>query len=149
VGDGPDRRALEALAHTLGVLEHVTFTGTVVDPLGLVLDSDVFVFPSLVAEGLPMALLEALALGKPVVATGVGGIPEMVEDGKTGLVVPPRDAAALAEGIVRVLSDPVLARRLGEAGREAVLARFPARTMVERTEELYFGLLGSRGGKVR
>jgi glycosyltransferase involved in cell wall biosynthesis len=149
VGDGPDRRALEALAHTLGVLEHVTFTGTVVDPLGLVQDSDVFVFPSLVAEGLPMALLEALALSKPVVATDVGGVPEIVEDGKTGLVVPPRDAAALAEGIVRVLSDPVLARRLGEAGRETVLARFPARTMVQRTEELYFGLLGSRGGKVR
>jgi glycosyltransferase involved in cell wall biosynthesis len=112
-------------------------------------DSDVFVFPSLVAEGLPMALLEALALSKPVVATDVGGVPEIVEDGKTGLVVPPRDAAALAEGIVRVLSDPVLARRLGEAGRETVLARFPARTMVQRTEELYFGLLGSRGGKVR
>jgi glycosyltransferase involved in cell wall biosynthesis len=115
-----------------------------VDPLGLVRDSDVFVLPSLVAEGLPMALLEALALGKAVVTTRAGGIPEIVEDGKTGLVVLPRNVAALSESLVRILSNATLARRLGEAGRETVLTRFAARTMVQRTEELYLGLLGSR-----
>jgi glycosyltransferase involved in cell wall biosynthesis len=149
VGDGPNRRAAEALAGTLRILDHVSFTGTVPDPLGLVLDSDVFVFPSVAAEGLPMALLEALALGRPVVATSVGGIPEIIEDGRTGLIVPPRNATALADAIVRILSDAVLARHLGEAGREAVLSRFPIRGMVERTEDLYFGLLGAREGTGR
>jgi glycosyltransferase involved in cell wall biosynthesis len=144
VGDGPGRRAAEALARELGILDHVTFTGAMVDPLGLVRDSDVFVLPSLVAEGLPMALLEALALGKAVVTTRAGGIPEIVEDGKTGLVVLPRNVTALSESLVRILSNATLARRLGEAGRETVLTRFAARTMVQRTEELYLGLLGSR-----
>lgn len=141
VGDGPDRPALEALTRRLGLVEHVTFTGKVVDPYDLVLDGDVFVLASRAAEGLPMALLEALALGKPAVVTRAGGILEIVEDGRTGLVVPSRDPAALAAGIVKILSDGALARRLGEAGRETVARRFPARTMVQRTEELYVDVL--------
>jgi glycosyltransferase involved in cell wall biosynthesis len=147
VGDGPGRGASEALARRLGVLDHVTFMGTVVDPLPRVLDSDVFVLPSLTAEGSPIALLEALALGKAVVATHAGGTPEIVENGRTGVVVPPQDVPALAEGIVRILGDPSLARRLGAAGREAIVTRFAAASMVERLADLYTDLLRSKRGE--
>jgi glycosyltransferase involved in cell wall biosynthesis len=117
-GDGPERAALETLSRTLKIEERVRFVGYWPNAsawLGLL---DVFVLPSL-SEGSPNALLEALAAGRPVVATCVGGIPELARDGTEALLVPPRDAQALAEAILRVLQDQTLARRLAEAAQEA------------------------------
>ena len=97
---------------------------------------DVVALPSW-TEGLPLVLLEAMARGRPVVATPVGGTPELVTDGETGLLVPPRDPEALAEALRRVLDDPELARRLGEAGRARVAERFTAAEQEQRMLEIY------------
>lgn len=91
-----------------------------------------------------MTLLEALAAGRPIVATAVGGIPETIEDGRTGLLVPPADAGALAGALAALLEDTGRAERLGAAGRAAAGARFGARLMTERIETLYDRLLAGR-----
>ena len=103
--------------------------------------SDLVVLPSL-SEGLPITLIEAMALGRPVVATGVGGIPEVVEDGVTARVVPPRSPAALAGAMLELLDAPDRAKRLGDAAWSVARAKFSAGRMVRRTEELYLELLG-------
>lgn len=107
------------------------------EDVGALLDElDVVALPSW-TEGLPMSLLEAMAHGRPVVATPVGGTPEVVADGETGLLVPPRDPAALAAALRRLVDDPELRRRLGEAGRQRVAERFTASAMEETILELY------------
>src|SRR5262249_41898524 len=93
------------------------------------------------SEGLSNAVLESMAAGMPVVATAVGGTPELVEHGVTGLLVPPRDADALAAAILRLLDEPSLARRFGEAGRRRVVERFALTAMVGETERLSLELL--------
>jgi glycosyltransferase involved in cell wall biosynthesis len=100
----------------------------------------VLVLPS-IAEGLPGALFEAGALGVPVVATAVGGIPEVVVDGVTGILVPPQDPAALADAIASLLDDPERARAMGEAGRQRVEQHFTVERMVAETLALYEELL--------
>jgi glycosyltransferase involved in cell wall biosynthesis len=144
VGDGPCRRELEALARRLGLDDRVTFLGSVVDPLGLVSESDVFVLPSL-TEGAPLALLEAMALGTPVVATRVGGVPEIVDDRRTGLLVASGDSAALADAMLNVLGDVALAGRLSLAGREHVRTRFAASTTTAQLGALYADLARTKG----
>lgn len=139
VGDGPCRASLERLVRDVGVADVVTFAGSVRNPLPLVRASAVFVLPSL-GGGLPVALLEALAVRTPVVASRAGSIPEVVEDGRTGLLVPPGDARALADAVVRLLGDPDLARRLREAGAETIRTRFLASAVVPRIEALYSAL---------
>jgi glycosyltransferase involved in cell wall biosynthesis len=101
---------------------------------------DLFVLPSH-WEGMPVAILEAMAAGLPVVATAVGGTPEVVEDETTGLLPPPRDPVALAEAISRLLRDPERARRMGEAGRKRVETEFSMDANVRRVEALYEQLL--------
>lgn len=133
---GAYRRLLESEALRLGVAERVVFAGYREDVAALIAGCDVFCLPSF-AEGLPLVLLEAMAHGKPVVATPVGGTPELVVDGVTGLLVPPGDEAALAEALGRVLSDDGLARRLGEAGRARVEREFSAERAVQRVLSLY------------
>jgi rhamnosyl/mannosyltransferase len=145
VGDGPRRHELEALAERLGLGDRVTFVGSVADPLALLQTGDLFVLPSVAAEGAPMALLEALALGTPTVATRAGGIPEVVDDGRTGLLVPPGDPAALAGAMLRVLGDAALASRLSRAGREDARTRFAASSTTARLETLYSRLAGLAG----
>jgi glycosyltransferase involved in cell wall biosynthesis len=119
VGDGPERAALEAAAATAQV-ELLGERGDVPEQLAA---SDVFVLSSR-SEGMPMSILEAMAAGLPVVASAVGGIPEIVRDGATGLLVPPGDADALAAALGRLLDDDGLRRRLGAAGRERALDEF-------------------------
>jgi glycosyltransferase involved in cell wall biosynthesis len=119
VGDGPERAALEAAAATAQV-ELLGERGDVPEQLAA---SDVFVLSSR-SEGMPMSILEAMAAGLPVVASAVGGIPEIVRDGETGLLVPPGDADALAAALGRLLDDDGLRRRLGAAGRERALDEF-------------------------
>jgi len=140
VGDGASRRELEEQARRLGIGERVVFTGTRLDVAAILSQATVSVAPSL-SEGLSNVVLESMAAGAPVVATRVGGTPEILEDGVTGLLVPPCDAPALAGAIGRLLGDAALARRLGEAARSRALQRFSMQHMVRETEGLYRALL--------
>jgi glycosyltransferase involved in cell wall biosynthesis len=126
---------LERESERLGIRERVEF-GFYEDVPALLETLDVVALPSW-TEGLPLVLLEAMARARPVVATPVGGTPELVTDGETGLLVPPRDADALAEALRRVIDDPELARRLGEAARARVAERFTAAEQERRILELY------------
>lgn len=138
-GDGDSRPDMERLARDLGVAPSVTFAGSVENVIAEMLESDLFVLPSL-SEGLSIALLEALALGMPVVATNTGGTPEVVADGQTGLLVAPRNPQALADAILALLDDPERARQLGANGRELVRQQFSVRAMIDRLEAAYVQL---------
>ena len=140
VGDGELRAALEAQAVSLGVAEHVRFTGFRDDVLAVMQQFEVFVFSSYL-EGLGTAILDAMALRKPVVATRAGGIPEVVQDGVTGRVVPPRDPQALAQAVSQLLYHPEQGIRFGEAGRKRVEQHFTALQMATQTLQLYRRLL--------
>jgi glycosyltransferase involved in cell wall biosynthesis len=143
IGDGPLRPALEAQATSLGLNGALRFLGAVPTASRLLPRFDVFVLSSQL-EGMSNGLLEAMAAGRPVVATRVGGNPEVVVDGESGLLVPPRDSAALADAVLRLLRDPALARRLGEAARRRVETEFTLERMVSRMEGLYDDLLSRR-----
>ena len=116
VGDGPQRAELGAHAERLGLDGRLRFLGLVEDPIPLLPRMDIFVLPSHM-EGMSNALLEAMAAGRPVVATNVGGNAEVVQDGVTGLLVPPRDPQRLAEALLTLLDDPARAAAMGAAGR--------------------------------
>lgn len=136
VGDGPLRINLEALVFERGLSDVVRFTGQRADVARLLGAFDIFVLPSL-REALPIAIIEAMAVRLPVVAARIGGIPEVVEDGLTGCLVPPGDEAALAAVLERLVADPAWAARLGAAGQARVQARFTVEQMVRRVEHLY------------
>jgi sugar transferase (PEP-CTERM/EpsH1 system associated) len=136
VGDGPLRQELEALAAELGIAAQTLFTGERNDVAGLLEAMDVFCLPSL-TEGTSLTLLEAMASGLPVVATAVGGTPDVVAQECSGLLVPSGDPERLAEGLLRVLQHPDQADRMGGEGRRIVAARFSLRAMVERYSKLY------------
>jgi glycosyltransferase involved in cell wall biosynthesis len=135
---------LEQLVQTLGIAERVKFLGWQSDVAATLRFADIVVMPSR-AEGLPMALLEAMACARPVVATPVGGIPEAVTDGVTGLIVPTDDEQALAAAISRLLRDNRLAAALGERARSRVVSDFSLTGMVSGIEAIYASLLKSRG----
>ena len=139
-GDGPLRASLEAQARSLGVDGRVRFLGYRDDVGDLLRNCDVFVLPSLY-EGLPLSILEAMAAGKPVIATRIGGTDEAVIDGETGLLVPPADPPALAASIRTVLADRPLAQRLGSAGRARVTQEFTAEKMIQQVIGVYNELL--------
>jgi glycosyltransferase involved in cell wall biosynthesis len=140
VGEGSQREALEAQARRLGLLggDHpsVTFTGRRDDVPAVTAALDVAVLPSY-REAQGLSILEAMALGRPVVASAVGGIPEMIEHGRTGLLVPPKNPEFLAHAIVRLLNDHPYADTLGKAGRDLVEERFCAELMVRAIETIY------------
>ncbi len=140
VGRGGLREELEAQARRLGIARHLRFLGHREDVRDLLALCDIFVLPSLF-EGMPLALLEAMAAGVPCVATGVGGIPEVVEDGKTGLLVGPGDSDGLAKGIAALLESRTLANELRGAARDAVARRFSLAGMVRAYQEIYAGLI--------
>ncbi len=122
-----------------------TFAPNLLDFSASLAATDVFCLPSL-EQGLGATMLEAMARGRPVVASGVGGVDSVVEDGETGLIVPPADSAALAESVARLLADPPAARRMGEAGRAVVRERFGVARMVSETAELYRTVLAEWDG---
>jgi glycosyltransferase involved in cell wall biosynthesis len=137
---GAYRESLVAEAERAGVADRVSFAGF--RPAESVLGAlDVFVLPSWI-EGMPITVLEAMAHRKPVVATPVGGTPELVVDGETGLLVPPRDPEALAEALRSLVADPERARRLGEAGYARVAERFTVERMTTRVLEVYDEVAG-------
>ncbi|MBI3802128.1 MAG: glycosyltransferase family 4 protein [Deltaproteobacteria bacterium] len=125
VGDGPDRARLEEKVRVQGLEPYVTFAGAVNQDRirALYAEADVFALASF-AEGIPVVLMEAMAMSIPCVTTYITGIPELIRDGIDGLLVPPADAAALADAIVRLMDDPALRQRLGEAGRRRVQDKY-------------------------
>jgi glycosyltransferase involved in cell wall biosynthesis len=144
VGDGASRLELERYAEHLGLNKHVVFLGFRLDVPALLSEISVSVLPTL-SEGLSNSLLEAMAASVPVVATTVGGNPEVVHGGVTGLLVPPRDAEALARAIGQFLEHPWLGKKFGLAGRERVSKRFALEHMTRATERLYEGLTERSG----
>lgn len=144
VGAGPLELEVRRRVAALGLEEAVVFAGSRDDAPRIAAASDVFLLAS-EHEGLPMALLEAMAMGRPAVATRVGGVPEVVRHGTDGLVVPPADPAALADAVTCLLLDPELRRSMGEAARGRA-GQFDLRVAVRRIEEVYEGLLGSPAG---
>jgi L-malate glycosyltransferase len=136
LGEGELRDHLEKQVHEHHLEKHVLLPGFRTDVLGCIKGFDLFVMSS-VTEGLGTSLLDAMACGRPIVATRAGGIPEIVEDGFNGLLVPPRDAQALARAIVDALKDEALRRRLGAAGLARVSERFTVDRMVAETAAVY------------
>lgn len=141
VGDGELRSDLERALHERGLAGRVMLVGRRDDVAEVLAALDVFVLSSS-TEGLAVTLLEAMAAGLPVVATRVGGNPEVVDDARTGLLVPPRNAAALSAALARLFDDPAARRRMGDRGRERCRAQFGVATMVARYEGIYDQLLG-------
>jgi glycosyltransferase involved in cell wall biosynthesis len=135
-GEGELRPALERQIKDSHLEKHVLLAGFRPDVLSLHKAFDIFVMSS-VTEGLGTSLLDAMAAAKPVVATRAGGIPEVVADGETGILVPPRDHDAMAEAIVRLLKDEALRRQMGEAGRARARSLFSAERMVQNTLNVY------------
>jgi len=136
LGEGELREHLERQVQEHHLQKHVLLPGFRTDVLGCIKGFDVFVMSS-VTEGLGTSLLDAMACSRPIVATTAGGIPEIVEENVNGLLIPPRDASALAAAIVRLLQDRALQARLGAAGFARVQARFTVERMVAETAETY------------
>jgi glycosyltransferase involved in cell wall biosynthesis len=141
-GDGAERKKLEEYAVDLGIGRRVLFAGFRTDVPDLLSQAALSVLPSL-SEGLSNSLLESMAAGVPVVATRVGGNPEVVDDGVTGLLAPPRDSIALAHAMLDLLDNPDLAARFGAAGKQRIARLFSVERAVRETERLYTGLVES------
>ena len=141
-GDGPEKASLQALAERRGVAARVRLLGHREDLPRVFEAADVFVLSSLF-EGMSNVLMEAMAQGKPCVATAVGGVSELMVDGESGIVLPRSDAERIAATIERLMDAPDLAARLGNAARERMATRFSVRENVRRFEELYATLAGS------
>jgi glycosyltransferase involved in cell wall biosynthesis len=135
-GSGPLRKELEQRVAELGLLGSVEFLGWVDNISSLLPRWDVFVLPSL-EEGFPIAALDAMAAGLPVVASAVGGVPELIEDGKTGWLVPPRDVEALASRLRLLLKNPEQKLGMGAAGQARVRDHFSPTQMIESFARLY------------
>lgn len=153
VGDGPQRDLLVEIARGLGIAQSVRFLGTRSDIPEILALCDVFVLSSQM-EANPVSILEAAACAKPVVATRVGSVPETVHDGKTGYLVPPGDAQALASRIVELFRSPAKARAMGQAGRQSVVMHWSIQRMVQGyqdlIEEIYTFKAGApEGSRVR
>ncbi|MDX9979158.1 MAG: glycosyltransferase [Lentisphaeria bacterium] len=136
VGKGPLLEPLRTLAHRLDIAANVDFAGFVPDIAAELNSFDLFVLPSL-SEGLPISILEAMAAGLPIAASMVGGVPEVVEDGVTGLLFPPRAPQALARAVVRLLQDPGRARAMGAAGRQRIVNEFSPERYLAGLDALY------------
>jgi L-malate glycosyltransferase len=140
VGDGEERLAMMERARELGLGERVIFAGLRTDAPQILPQLTISVLSSL-TEGLSNTVLESMAAGVPVVATRVGGNCEIVADGETGFLVPPRNPEMLSQAICRLLSNPQLATQMGAAGKECIARNFTVETVVHQTEQLYENLL--------
>ncbi len=136
VGEGPELGKAEQLIHELGVGAHVELAGEAQDVVGLLSVSDLFLLPSL-QESFGLSALEAMSCGVPVVASNVGGLPEVIEDGATGFLHPPDDVEGMAASAIRILSVPAVHERMAAAGERLALERFSADRIVPQYEALY------------
>jgi glycosyltransferase involved in cell wall biosynthesis len=148
VGDGPDRLQLERRAHELGVIRDTVFLGYQEDVAPLYAAFDALVLPS-GNEGTPVSVIEALAAELPVVATRVGGVPDVVRDGEDGFLVEAGATDDLADRLAQLARDPALRARMGKRGRERVLPRYAVDRLVDDVDELYRSLLSAAGGRKR
>lgn len=144
VGSGPLRERLEALARELNIQNNTCFAGTRNDMPGVYASLDIFVLPSLY-EGLPMALLEALAAGKPVIATPVGAVPKLIQNQETGLLVEPENSQSLYTAICRLITDASLRHRLAANGQRFVQEHFSAESMAQKYVGVYEDALRGSG----
>ena len=140
VGEGPERDPLEALARDLGVADRVVFAGAQPRPEEYFAAMDVFALTSR-SEGTPLAILEAWAAGTPVVATAVGGVPDLIRNGETGLLVPPNDPASVAGRLDLLARYPEIRARLGRAGQDRAAAEFDVAVMANTYDRHYRALL--------
>ena len=145
VGDGPLGRELRRRAAAPGLEGRFVFLGEREDAGSIMALFDVFVLPSL-WEGLPFVLVEAAAVGKPIVATAVDGVPEVIDNGTTGVLVRPGNADALADAVISLLSDKARAAEMAEAARSLIPPRFPLRRTVEQHQDLYLRLYRQKTG---
>jgi glycosyltransferase involved in cell wall biosynthesis len=139
IGGGPLEKALRLKAAEMGLDRRVQLLGERTDARTILDLFDVFVLPSL-WEGLSLALLEAAARGKPIIATDIDGTREVIRNGETGILVPPKDPAKLSEAVLRVLGDPGLAAKIGESARREIPALFSLPEMIAKTERMYLEL---------
>jgi colanic acid/amylovoran biosynthesis glycosyltransferase len=144
IGDGPERRSLEALSDRLGIATHVRFLGAMAHQptLAEVAQSDVFVLASF-AEGLPVALMEAMALGVPCVSTTVAAIPELIDSSENGLLVPPANPQVLGDALKQLANDAVLRTRFGQKAREIVEDRYNLATNLDILSQMWSRRLSS------
>ncbi len=145
-GRGAEQARIEQSVRSAGLEDSFRLLGSYEDVPGLLEAADLFVLPSR-SEGQPNAVMEAMAMGLPVVATRVGGVPEVARDGDEALLVPPEDAEALAAACLSLLAEPARARRLGAAGRERAARQFSLTRMIRRYEELYQDVVGTGAGR--
>jgi glycosyltransferase involved in cell wall biosynthesis len=142
VGEGPDRKAIEDLIKEYGLQCNVMLAGQQSDMPGVYAAMDIFVLPSL-NEGLPMTVLEAMAASKPVVATRVGAIPSVIQNGENGLLVDPGDTDCLRQAIASLLNDPGRCRRIGEQAHDWVSRNYTSEVMAQKYRQLYEEIIGS------
>jgi len=147
IGDGPDRPAVERRAHELGLMRDTFFLGYQEEVAPFYAAFDAMILPS-INEGTPVSAIEALAAGRPVVATRVGGVPDVIREGEDGFLVEPGDVDGLAERLARLAADPELRARLGAAGRARVIPRYSVERLVDDIDLLYRSLLASAGAGV-
>ena len=140
VGDGPLRRSLQALTHSLNVDDRVIFTGFRSDIKNFLSALDILVVPSIL-EGFPMITLEAMASGKPIVATRIEGITEQIMDGRDGILVPAQNHDVIAATVLQLIKDEQLRRRLGTAARTRIERSFSFENMLKETEKVYLSLV--------
>ncbi len=143
IGDGELRRNLESLAIKVGVKNSFSFLGNQPNVSKLLAQIDIFVLPSL-WEGLPLVLLEAMAAKKPIVATNVNGITEIIESEKEGILVAPKDPVSLSKAIIRLIEDEGLRKRFTENGYKKVVNKFSLKTMIKKTESVYLKYAGKK-----
>jgi glycosyltransferase involved in cell wall biosynthesis len=143
VGDGEHRATLHELARTQEVAEQVIFTGARKDVPAMLAASDIFVLPTL-TEALPTVLAEAMGTRKPIIASAVGGVPEMVETERNGLLVPPAEPARLAEACIRLLRNPAEAQLMGQTGQAIARERFEITVQAQHLGTLYQALLAEK-----
>ncbi len=148
VGDGPDRGQLERRAHELGIVRDTLFLGYQENVGPFYAAFDALVLPS-GNEGTPVSAIEALAAGRPVVATRVGGVPDVVRDGEDGFLVDAGATDELADRLARLARDPELREQMGRRGRERVLPRYAVDRLVDDVDQLYRELLSAAGGRTR
>jgi len=146
VGDGYLRGDLERQVKELEIVHQAIFTGWRNDVPYIMADLDLLILPSL-WEGFGLVLLEGMALAKPIVATRVSAIPEIVVDGETEVLIPPKDSNSLAKAVTKLLQNPVLTNEVGRKGRERLKREFSVEEMVKQTERVHERLMEERSSK--
>jgi len=143
IGTGPIMEELKSLTKLIKLEDSILFTGFVEDLYSVLSSLDIFVLPSL-TEGFPLSIMEALAVGLPVAATPVGGIPELIENYKTGILFAKQNSDAISEAIIKLLSDYESAKKMGERGRQKVIQEYSPQLYVKKLDDLYQDLLAQK-----